>query len=145
MAQSTYTAIGTAGSITLTVSPAVGGVMASTIGYTWLFLADAVSFLLAAMVLARSGGPITSGARPAERESIWRSWVTRPEGFGANLARPAVAWIWFAVVGAAVNAVEMPVFHDVHAFSADQFGYALARLTFSRTLAKCGESFSLCT
>ncbi|GGN15810.1 hypothetical protein GCM10011609_65560 [Lentzea pudingi] len=125
---STYTAIGTAGSITLTVSPAVGGVMASTVGYWWLFIADATSFLLAALVLARSGGAITAadGWSHGERVSPWRTWVGKPEGFGAHLARPALAWTSFAVVGAGVNAVEMPVFDDIHAFQADQFGFALA-------------------
>jgi MFS family permease len=122
----TFIAIGTAGSITLTVSPAAGGLMASTIGYSWLFLVDAASFLLAAAVLARGVGTRT-GARPTiVRESLWRTWVGRPERFSVNLTRPAFAWTWFAVIGAAVNAVEMPVFDDIHQFQADQFGYALA-------------------
>lgn len=128
---STFTAMGTAGSVTLAVSPAAGGVIAAAFGDSWLFIADAVTFILGALVLAapvavrdqRDRTRAESGAAPV---GIWRQWLGRPGWDGPGITRALGVWGWFSVVGAGVNAIELPVFTLVHHFDARGFGYGLA-------------------
>lgn len=129
---SAYTAVGTAGSITLAISPAAGGVVATYFGYGWLFISDAVTFLLASLILlcpahVESESP-PNEARASSRSvrQMFHAWIGKPSGAAQGLGIPMMAWAWFSVAGAAVNAVELPVFNLVHHFDAKRFGFALA-------------------
>ncbi|TDQ01039.1 MFS transporter [Labedaea rhizosphaerae] len=119
---STFTAIGSVGSITLAISPAFGGVIGGVLGFSALFVIDAVTFVVAALVLARApreapDGRIATGG-PTRL-------VGRPRGVAGRFVPGLRLWVWFGVVGAAVNAVELPVFADVHHFGVTGFGVAL--------------------
>ncbi|AEV84244.1 hypothetical protein ACWT_3221 [Actinoplanes sp. SE50] len=163
-----FIAIGAAGSVTLALSPAVGGVVAVTLGLRWLVIIDAISFLLGLAILATGPAAAARGATaPAAAASsaaaasaadgaatapvaavpcatvpsatvaaaggsavaapaqpalfTLRRLLARPTGLGG-----ASAWTWLSLAGAAVNAVELPVFTLVHHFDSRMFGYALS-------------------
>lgn len=120
--RSVFTAIGSVGSITLAISPAFGGVIGGTLGYSALFVIDAITFIIAALVLARRPREIEDGRIGAGAPV---RWAGRPRGVADRFVPGLRLWVWFGVVGAAVNAVELPVFDDVHHFGVTGFGVAL--------------------
>jgi hypothetical protein len=119
---SVFTAIGSVGSITLAVSPAFGGVIGGLLGYSALFVIDAISFVLAALVMSRRAGGVEDGVIGAGASA---RWAGRPSGVAARFAPGLTLWVWFGVVGAAVNAIELPVFSVVHNFGVTEFGLAM--------------------
>ncbi|WP_221321578.1 MFS transporter [Actinoplanes sp. L3-i22] len=125
-----YISLGAVGSVTLALSPAVGGVIAALFGLHWLVLIDAVSFLLGLAVL-RTGPAWRPVAEPGPREpgaSLFtlRGLFGRPVELAGSSARTLTACTWLSVIGAALNAVELPVFAVIHHFDTRLFGYALS-------------------
>lgn len=122
--QSIYIALGAVGSVTLALSPAVGGVIAVAFGLPWLVIIDAASFLLGLAILGT--GPAWRPAPEESRRQPVRGLFGRPEGLGGSRARVLTAWTWLSLIGAAVNAVELPVFALIHHFDTRAFGIALS-------------------
>ncbi|MFC1401190.1 MULTISPECIES: MFS transporter [Streptacidiphilus] len=127
--ESTYTAVGAAGSLTLVLAPAVGGALSQALGVGLLFALDASSFLIGvAILLPRHFRhvPDQEPARsaPAGPRRLF-SWAGRPQHTGPLLTRGMVVWFSFMLTGALLNAVEMPRFQQGLGFSAGQVGLAL--------------------
>ncbi|WIN00221.1 MFS transporter [Actinoplanes oblitus] len=125
-----YISLGAIGSVTLALSPAVGGVIAIAFGLHWLVVIDAASFLLGLAIL-RTGPawrPASGPSRPDEPPSMFtlRGLFGRPPGLTGSRAQALTAWTWLSLIGAAVNAVELPVFALIHHFDTRLFGYALS-------------------
>ncbi|WP_436531811.1 MFS transporter [Actinoplanes sp. HUAS TT8] len=125
--QSVYIALGAIGSVTLALSPAVGGVIAALFGLRWLVVIDAASFLLGLAVLV-TGPAWKPVAEPGRPESLFtlRRLFGRPAELAGSRARALTAWTWLSLIGAALNAVELPVFAVIHHFDTRHFGYALS-------------------
>jgi hypothetical protein len=124
----TFTALGATGSLTLIVSPAIGGAVAAAAGFSSLLMIDAVTFVLAAAMLAarpipsvdnttQEAGPKRTGDEPSNsiRDAL---------ADGSSLRTWLRCWWLFSIVGAGTNAVEMPVLNQVHHF--DVYGVGLA-------------------
>jgi MFS family permease len=126
---SVYVALGAVGSMTLALSPAAGGVVAALFGLPWLLMIDAISFLLGLAVLS-AGPPWQPVAEPGPRQPppgpTPRGLFGRPAELTGSPARTLTAWTWLSLIGAALNAVELPVFALVHHFDTRLFGYALS-------------------
>lgn len=111
--------------------PSAQSRLARVVSSVFTETSDAVTFVLAALILAAPVAvraepgrqPVTADAAPA---GIWRQRLGRPRWDGPGITRALGVWGWFSVVGAAVNAIELPVFTVVHHFGARGFGYGLA-------------------
>jgi MFS family permease len=127
---SIYISLGAVGSITLALSPAAGGVIAIVLGLHGLVIIDAVTFLLGLAILSTGPAwqPAGEASSPSQPPSMFtlRGLFGRPPGLNGSRARALTAWTWLSLIGAAVNAVELPVFTVIHHYDTRQFGYALS-------------------
>lgn len=135
--RATMTGVGAAGSIAIVVAPALGGVLLSSIGPTWLFLLNATTYFLVALLMLvnprlRAQDP-SAGAQAAPR-SLWssipspRSLLLGPGDNARFVLRDPVlaAWVLLLAVGALLNGLETPYSFDVLHMSQPEFGRVLA-------------------
>jgi MFS family permease len=110
--------------------PAIGGLLAATVGPTAAFLANAASYLVSAALVTSVRGRFSS--EPAEA----RAAAERPAGvlsgfafiFGDRVLRTmAFAFLTFAVAVGSVLVAELPL---AQAFDAGSFGYGLLSAAF---------------
>jgi predicted MFS family arabinose efflux permease len=108
--------------------PALGGLIAATAGPTAVFLANAVSFVVSAALIASVKGRFSaerSDGNPDEHPGVWR-------GFGFIARDPvlrliAVAFIPFAVAVGSVMVAELPL---ATSFGAGSFGFGMISASF---------------
>jgi MFS family permease len=135
-----FTGVNSVSSVSLVLSPALGGVVSENVGLGWLFAIDALSFiagvgLLVSRTLHRSGRQAESAGRGgAGNRGLFR-WLSKPPGSGPLLTPALWTWFLFILVGAVLNAVEMPVFDHVLHYSDSRFGLALSSFGLGGVLA----------
>jgi MFS family permease len=122
------TAVSGAGSLSLVISPAIGGVLADVAGIGWLFVVDAATFVIASMLIGlvrMPPQPAVGGSQLASRPGLIRHLVW-PQGAGSGLIRPLGTWFAFVLLGAALNSVELPTFDNWLMYDSTGFGIALS-------------------
>jgi predicted MFS family arabinose efflux permease len=112
--------------------PALGGLLAASVGPSFVFVANAVSFVLSALLVASVRGPFSrspgrdpqGGARP-DTGGTWSGFA-----FIAGdrvLRRIAVSFLPFAIAVGSVLVAELPL---ANAFGTGSFGYGLLSAAF---------------
>ena len=131
--ESTFTALGATGSLTLVVSPAIGGGLAAAFGFPALLLLDAATFLVATAILASSAGSSPKKSeqhQEAKKAPDTATASTEPTLREASthdvmFTRSLRCWWLYCVAGAGINAVEMPVLNETHHLGVAGVGWAL--------------------
>lgn len=135
--RATMTGVGAAGSIAIVIAPALGGLLLTTIGPTYLFLMNAGTYVLVSMLVLLSKqlrAQDREAESPSKPRGLWSS-IPSPKsllfGPGDNgrfvLADPVLAtWVLLLLIGALLNSVETPFSFDVLGVSQAEFGWILA-------------------
>lgn len=112
----TYTRVGATQSIALIVAPSLGGLIATLIGYRWLFAIDAATFLVVVALLRAPPPTLPAGEGAGEnwRRSLFRRWVRRPFRAWPPLEVAFAMWFLYAAFGAVLNGIEFPAMASAH-------------------------------
>lgn len=135
--RATMTGVGAAGSIAIVIAPALGGLLLTVIGPTYLFLMNAATYAIVAVLVLisrqlRAQDPDAASSVP--RRSLWSS-IPSPRSlmFGPSDSRRFVlsdavlaTWVLLLLIGALLNSVETPFSFDVLGVSQAEFGWILA-------------------
>jgi hypothetical protein len=123
-----FTKIGSIQTSTLALAPIIGAWVKIVSSYELLFFLDAVSFVIAALVL-NSVLLQTSGREKSESKILFKDFFSgiaaMPKDIPSNLKMSLILWFGFLVLGAFLNALEFPGFERLH-MSEASIGYALA-------------------
>ena len=113
--------------------PALGGLLAATVGPTTVFVANALSFVLSALLVASVRGPFTrtpshrdaGDAAGARHGGLWGgfAFIARDR----VLRRIAISFLPFAIAVGSVLVAELPL---ANAFGFGSFGYGLLSAAF---------------
>lgn len=130
----TMTGVGAAGSVAVVLSPALGGMLLTTIGPMYLFLIDALTFGVSAVWMVSAKPRAIAAHGQGGRNPWWqglpslRSLSTAPGLSDLRTWSVPVLMTWPAMllVGALLNALEAPLSFDVLGFTEIEFGLALA-------------------
>jgi predicted MFS family arabinose efflux permease len=102
------------------IGPAMGGIIAGTLGFRWIFLIDAVTCLIAAYILYRYL-PFNKSSVPVKRD------VSAPAGHSAYKNRDFLIFIFLVTLYAIAF---FQLFTSVPVFWAQEWGFSASKIGF---------------